>query len=351
MRQGTDTTPEHPFPEGDAPQRIEPDLWRIPVPLPFALRSANIYLIGGGAENGWTLVDSGFGLPADEAALRAGLTRAGATLDAITTLILTHAHPDHIGLSGTVHAVSGAPVYMLAGEDQIMFRVWSRQEPGTFDTVGAMYTANGLPPDEVARAHSAMDRTRHIVCLPPPAAVRTLDDGAELRLGQHSYRAIWTPGHADYHLCLLRDDGLFLAGDHILPTITPNIGWYPNARPDPLGDYYDALARVRDLPARLVLPGHGRPFTHLATRVDELREHHHERSEQILTLLRAQPEGMNSNSVAAALFGARLHSDDDRRFALVEALAHLEHLRLTGRATREDRDGHIVYHALPTTHT
>src|SRR5215469_5246294 len=89
--------PEQPAglpPFDDEPELIEPGLWRIPVPLPFALRSANIYLIAGG-DGGWTLVDAGLGLPADEAALRDGLARSGVGIEQVTALVLTHAHPDH----------------------------------------------------------------------------------------------------------------------------------------------------------------------------------------------------------------------------------------------------------------
>src|SRR5262249_52034046 len=124
-----------------------------------------------------------------------------------------------------------------------------------------------------------------------------------------------------------------------------NIGYYPGARPDPLGDYYASLTRVRDLPTRLVLPGHRQPFTDLAGRVDELRVHHQERSETILALIASRPEGMSAAAVAAAVFGDRLRDGDDRRFALVEMLAHLEHLRGQGALTHAERNGRITYSA------
>jgi glyoxylase-like metal-dependent hydrolase (beta-lactamase superfamily II) len=330
------------FPPDEQPELLEPGLWRIPVPLPFALRSANIYLISDGG-GGWTMVDSGLGLPADEAALRTGLTAAGLSLEQITALVLTHAHPDHIGLSGHIAAAAGAPVYLLAGEDRRMYDVWSSSRPEALAAVEAAYIANGMSPEEAAGGRKGTERTRRILRLPPPEAVRLLEDGGELRLGAHTYAILWTPGHSDYHLCLLRGDGLFIAGDHILPGITPNIGYYPGARPDPLGDYYSSLARVRDLPVRLVLPGHRLPFSDLGGRVDELRAHHHARSEAILTLVALRPEGMSAAAVAAAVFGDRLRDSDDRRFALVEMLAHLEHLRGQGVVARVERDGLTTY--------
>ena len=338
------------FPPNDGPQEIEAGLWRIPVPLPFALRSANIYLLDNGAA-GWAIVDSGFGLPADEAALRAGLAQADVALDAITAIILTHAHPDHIGLSGTIQTESGAPVYMLAREDQRMYDVWSADAGASFEPVVAMYAANGLPAEEVSGSAATTMRTRRILRLPRRETVHTLADGAALRLGNHTYEAIWTPGHSDYHLCLLRDDNVFIAGDHILPGITPNIGLYPHARPNPLRDYLGAIQRVRDLPARVVLPGHGRPFATLAERVDALRAHHEERSAAVLEVVRRHPNGISGYTLASIIFGDRLRTADDRRFALVEMLAHLEYLCGEGHAIRAERDSQIVYTAAVPAHT
>lgn len=330
------------FPTDDAPEEIEPGIWRIPLPLPFALRSANVYLLDDGP-GGWTLVDSGLGLPTDEAALRAGLAIAGISVAQISTLILTHAHPDHIGLSGPIAAESGAPVYMLAGEARHLYEVWTPDNPAVFAAIETMYATNGMSPDEVHVVSKATRRVRLIVRLPSRDALHVLEDGDELRLGKHIYRVLWTPGHSDYHMCLLRDDGLFIAGDHILPSITPNIGLYPNARPNPLRDYFAALARVRDLPVRLVLPGHRLPLTDLATRAEELRIHHEERSALTLAALAARPAGSHAATIAAELFGGRLRTEEDRRFAIAETLAHLEYLRHDERASREERDGLIFY--------
>ncbi|MGO8947292.1 MAG: MBL fold metallo-hydrolase [Ktedonobacterales bacterium] len=332
----------------DEPESLDDGIFRIPIPLPFALRSANIYLLADGP-HAWTLVDAGLGLSTDESALLAGLDFAGITLEQVSSLILTHCHPDHIGLSGLIRAASGAPIYMLSGEEQTMYQVWGQQAEAANDAVSAMYLANGMTPVEEASGRHSPSRTRAILKLPPPESIVTLEDGAELQLGNHTYRIIWTPGHSDRHLCLLRDDHVFIAGDHILPGITPNIGYYPNSRPNPLGDYFWGLERVRDLPVRLVLPGHRLPFASLAERVDELRAHHHERSDTIYTLLAtATPTGTSAADIAHSLFGERLRTGDDLRFALAESLAHLEYLRGRGRASRQTHKGQIVYTAIPT---
>jgi glyoxylase-like metal-dependent hydrolase (beta-lactamase superfamily II) len=334
--------PQSIFPEGDAPEQVTEDVWRIPLPLPLALRSVNVYLIDDGAGNRF-LVDAGLGLPTDEAALRAGLDQAGVAIEDLSVLVLTHAHPDHIGLSGTIQAASGGPVYLLEGEDERLYGVWSAAAEATLTRVDEMYAANGLPAELCEGAASATRKLRRLLRLAPRETVYTLADEQELRLGSHSYRVLWTPGHSDYHLCLLRDDGVFFSGDHILPTITPNIGLYPQSRPNPLQDYLDSLDRVASLPAHLVLPGHGRPLTNLAGRAAALRTHHEERSATIRTLLAASPDGIDAAAVAGELFAGRLNTPDDWRFALAETLAHLEYLRAEGRTQRHERDGIFCY--------
>lgn len=327
--------------DDDGPEEVEPGIWRIPLPLPFALRWANVYLIAGADEHAgeYVLVDAGMGIPDDEAALRAGLARAGIGMERISTLVLTHSHPDHIGLAGPIQAASGAPVRMLAREADRLYQVWGDPELTAFVHTNAMYAAHGMPAAELERALRVNRGVARAIFLPPRASIVPVADGDTVRLAGADYRAIWTPGHSDYHLCLLRADGVLIAGDHILPRITPNIGVYPEARPNPLRDYYESLARVRDLPVRLVLPGHGRPFVDLAGRVDELRRHHEERAEQTLAALATHPGGANAYVLAADLFGARLRNADDYRFALVETLAHLEDLRARGLVDRAAQPG------------
>jgi glyoxylase-like metal-dependent hydrolase (beta-lactamase superfamily II) len=345
--QGVPSDEAERVPAQDGPEQVAqvaPGVWRIPVPLPFALKSANIYLIDDGPGQR-VLIDSGLGLPADEQALRAGLAAAGVALENLSAFILTHAHPDHIGLSGIIHAAARLPIYMLEGEDKQISAVWGEASAPLQTKLDEMYQVNGMPDEIRAGSQKAGLALRRILHLPPADSITTLSDGQRLELGNHSYEVIWTPGHSDHHLCLLRDDGLFIAGDHILPHITPNIGLYVGARPDPLADYFSALRRVEPLPAGLVLPGHGRPFEGLAERAVGLRAHHDERSQFVYDIVSTERDGLNAYGVAGRLFGERLRSVDDWRFAVAETLAHLEYLRLAGHLERAAQDGVLTYSA------
>ncbi len=324
-------------------EQVLPNLWRITVPLPFELRWANAYLLFG--VGAWCLVDAGLATPDAEAVMLAGLASLGIMPADLSTIVVTHAHPDHIGLAGRFQAASRAPVLMFGLDAERMLSVWSEPDMRSAEMVSQFYTSHGMAPEESNLEKVSLAATRRLVTI--PSEVTALEDGQEVLLVGERYRVIWTPGHSDGHMCLWREaDGLLIAGDHILPRITPNIGLYPRARPNPLGDYLELLQRVRDLPASLVLPGHGRPFAELASRVDELLVHHEERSAFILQLVAqaGQTSGATAYAIAARLFEGRFHSLQNRRFALAETLAHLEYLRLQGHLVcRTDHQGIISY--------
>jgi glyoxylase-like metal-dependent hydrolase (beta-lactamase superfamily II) len=323
-------------------EQVLPDVWRITVPLPFALRWANAYLLKGGKE--WCLVDAGLATPDAEEVMLQGLAVAGITPADLSTIVLTHAHPDHIGLAGKFQQASGASVLMFGPEGQRMLSIWSQQDSHAVEAVGIYYRRHGMPVEESALERDAIAATRRLVTI--PRQVTPLEEGQQVRLAGALYHVIWTPGHADGHICLWREeDKLFVAGDHILPRISPNIGLYPNSRPNPLADYLASLKKVQDLPARLVLPGHGAPFRDLAARVSELIAHHQERAEETYQIVRETQgkAGVDAYTVAGRLFEGRFDSLQNRRFALGEALAHLEYLRFARRLARLEGQQRLLY--------
>ena len=156
------------------------------------------------------------------------------------------------------------------------------------------------------------------------------------------WAVIATPGHADGHLALVRD-GVLVAGDHLLPTISPAVGLYPDSRPDPLGDYLASLERTATIGLTLALPGHGDPIGDPAGRSRALIEHHRNRLDA--TADAVDGGARTGYEVSLALFGRDL-APAARRFAVAETLSHLERLVIEGRA-RGDVYGQVVSYTGP----
>ena len=320
---------------------VTQDIVRICVPIPFPLKTVNVYALI--SPDGWTLVDTAIGSPDTRAAFDAGLKQAGLSIERLQAIVLTHYHPDHVGLSGELQERSGAPVYMHPLDKAALAHFGDRHY---FEQSAHFLEQHGLP---FIEPRLGMDNTsvRRIIHVPQPETIQTVEDGDELILSGQSYRIFWTPGHADGQICLYRPhDRVFLAADHVLPRITPNIGLYSeNDRPDPLDDYLKSLDKVADLDASIVLPGHGAPFAGLAERVHEIQQHHVEREQQILHMLEKAPQ--HAKQLADQLFGGRLKDDGSWRMGVAEVVAHLEYMRNQQVLSRQTtQQGQIIYNPL-----
>jgi glyoxylase-like metal-dependent hydrolase (beta-lactamase superfamily II) len=265
-----------------------------------------------------------------EAALRAALAEAGVALEDLRRVFVTHLHPDHIGMAGTIES-AGAELVMHGPELENAARMWS-QDHSMIDETYAWFERHGMPAPvdagmreawlEIGRAVDAVDR------------VTEAADGELLDLGGRRARLKWTPGHTDYHAVLV-DEGerILFSGDHVLPRITSNVGLYPYSRDDPLGDFLDALRAVRSLPVTRVLPAHGDPFDDLPGRVDQILAHHEDRLRATLDAL--GDAACDAYTVCRTLFPV-LRSPHEERFALAETLAHLRYLERRGKVREVD---------------
>jgi glyoxylase-like metal-dependent hydrolase (beta-lactamase superfamily II) len=298
---------------------------RLTFPLPLGIDHVHCYLLPG--EDGWTLVDTGLGLPgAEERWAPLG------GLDApVTRIVITHFHPDHVGGGEDAQALTGAHVLQGAGDYEQCERVWG--SPDWSARLADYLQANGLPEETANELRCEAATFRPFIRFArEPERLREGDEVA-------GWRVLELPGHADGHICLERH-GVLVAGDHLLGAITPTVGLYPESRADPLGDYLDSLERTIELAPSLALTGHGDPVAEPAARARQIVHHHHRRLDATAAALGGGPR--TGFEVSVALFGEELHAGD-RRFALAEALAHLERLIREGRARRHGDGSTVSY--------
>jgi glyoxylase-like metal-dependent hydrolase (beta-lactamase superfamily II) len=306
---------------------VAPGIRQIPVPFPGPLRAVNAYLIEG--SSGWSLVDTGLHTEEGEQALRAGVRAAGIELTDVKRVFVTHVHPDHIGMAGTLKG-AGAEIVMHAPEAEHARRLWAG--PELVDETHAWFTRHGMP----AEVNDGMRDTwlRLARRVDPIPEMTEVEDGFELDLCGRPVQVRWTPGHTDHHAVLIdRANEVLIAGDHVLPKITSNISLYSWSRDDPLGDFLGALTALSALPIKRVLPAHGEPFNDLRGRVQELLDHHEHRL--VATFEALGTTETDAYSVCRVLFPV-LRSAHEERFALAETLAHLRHLERRGKVAMID---------------
>jgi glyoxylase-like metal-dependent hydrolase (beta-lactamase superfamily II) len=301
---------------------------RLTFPLPLGIRHVHCYLLPG--DDGWTLVDTGLGLPDAEERWEPVLRELDAP---IVRIFVTHFHPDHAGGGEDAQVLTEARALQGRHDYEQCVRVWG--SANWSERLADYLRTHGLP-EPVARElrHESRTFAPFIRFARDPEPLSECDD-------VDGWRVLELPGHADGHLCLLRD-GVLVAGDHLLGMITPTVGLYPESRPDPLADYQASLRRTIELAPTLALPGHGDPLTDPVTRAHEILSHHVRRLDETAAALSAEPR--NAYEVSLTLFGSNLDASG-RRFALAETLAHLERLVREGRAARSGDGRNVSYTA------
>lgn len=302
---------------------------QVKVPLPYALKWVNAYLLPD--RKGWTLIDPGLRTPETERFWMATLREISVSFRQIKQIVVTHHHPDHYGLAGWFAMHTGAPVFMSGTALSMAETMWGTDHV-TEDLLEA-YRRHGLPCalDQAMRAHllGFIERVH-----PQPPDVIRLEAGSTIELAGVRWRTIGGEGHAPGHIALYDpDSGRLICGDQVLPDISPNIGWMPVGDPDPLGSYLDSLRAMRRLDVSQAYPGHRHAFTNFSKRVDALLDHHESRLAHIREVVeRGQ---VSSFDLCEQMFSERLRGNIHQlRFALSETIAHLVYLEHRGVLTR-----------------
>jgi glyoxylase-like metal-dependent hydrolase (beta-lactamase superfamily II) len=299
---------------------VAENIWQVRLPLPFALNHVNCYLLRD--DEGWTMLDTGLDQPNVRAAWHEACTHFDLEPQQIRQIVLTHMHPDHFGLSGYFQHLTGAPVYLSPRERELAQTVWV-EDGWRPELVAEYWRMGGIPNDVRALISDQTENLRHMT-MPHPQEISTIAPGDTIRMGGRDFLAIHAPGHSDGQLIFYdAADKLILCGDQVLKSITPNIGLWPSTEADPLGRYLDSLECLAGLEVRLALPGHGGVITEWQARLCSLEEHHRARLEETR---RAVEGSATALEVSRRLFNFGALTEHEVRFAVAEAMAHLDYL-------------------------
>ncbi|MEM6940301.1 MAG: MBL fold metallo-hydrolase [Pseudomonadota bacterium] len=321
---------------------VAPGVLWLRLPLPMKLDHVNVYALDEG--DCWTIIDTGFGSNKSKeiwAEILAGPLKG----KPVGRVIVTHHHPDHIGLAGWFQAQHGAEL-LTTRTAWLTTRMLTLDEqdvapPETLQ----FYRHAGMSPEILAKRSTERPFNFADIVAPLPLGYTRIKQGDSLQIAGRTWDVHIGNGHAPEHATFWsRDDNLVLAGDQILPSISPNIGVYPTEpMADPIAEWLEACERLSALARtdHLVLGGHKLPFTGLPKRIAQLIDNHHGALHRLLAHIE-HPKA--AGECFAPLFKRKI-GDGEYGLALVEAVAHLSHLYQTGLATRQLRaeDGAWVY--------
>lgn len=318
-------------------EQLYPGLYRIHIPLPESpLKYLNSYVIKGGDRN--LVIDTGLNRDVCKRAMLEGLDEIGVAIDSID-LFITHLHADHFGLVPEL-AGENTRIYFNRPDSELIEN-WQGFEP-----MIAYGGRSGFPEQELRNALNQHPGFKYGTGWMP--FMNLIEDGQPLTVGDYVFTCIQTPGHTKGHTCLYEPEKkIFIAGDHVLYNITPNIQCWSDTD-DPLGDYLASLDKVRDLEVSRALPGHRHLFDQFAGRIDELKAHHGRRLEEVVELL-DKAGAQNAFEVASQMtwdLTAKSWADfpvAQKWFATGEAISHLRYLEIQKRIRRAQQKPVILY--------
>jgi len=317
------------------PQSLGDGIHLIPAPLPFQSPPwVNTYAIE--ADDGLLLVDCGTDWEPGRSALAKGFAELGLDESAVHTLVVSHLHPDHVGMSARLVRELGCRFVMHERAAKLVDRY--NDTPGYAKRLAGIAHTHGVP-DEIVAAATNTKRPDYMPPIDSPDHL--VRDGDEISLGRgRSLIVVHTPGHEPAHICL-RDSRtrIFFSGDHVLPRISPVI-MYDIDIGDPLGDYLESLHRLISLGIGRTYPAHGTLIDQGDERARQILLHHDRRLRDMVDLVK----GSDSTAWNVMTQSFRPNLDPvSARLAFLETVSHLEHLRIEGRVRAEDWDGTTIY--------
>jgi glyoxylase-like metal-dependent hydrolase (beta-lactamase superfamily II) len=303
----------------------------VTLPVPWDLKSVNVHLVE--LDEGYMLIDSGVATKECFHVLESALHEQGVEWPDIRTLLLTHYHPDHIGLSWKILELTGARLVMHRAD--VAYLEELARVNGVPWYADAM-RIGGVPPELAAGMEGALRGNRPAFRTHHPSL--TLEGGETLPIRGGTLEVIWTPGHTPGHVCLYwPEQRTLISGDHVLQKITPNISWHPDQ--DMLATYLASLQLLLPYEIDLVIPSHGTPFEGHRAVITSTAAHHEERCAAILKHIAHQP--MTAHELVLVLWKRAL-SVFHHNFAVFEIMAHLEYMSRRGEVAGQSGEGGAV---------
>jgi len=329
----TETGIRHPFdtpPAEGAAHEVAPGILWLRLPLPMALDHVNVFALDDGA--GWTIVDTGFASKRAKAIWQA-LLQGPLRGKPVTRVIVTHYHPDHIGLAGWFQS-RGAELVTTRTSWLYARMLVLDEHPLPLPQAVDFQRRAGVPPDRLQTYATTRPFNFADVVSPLPPGFTRIREGDTITAAGRRWRVRCGDGHAPEHATFWSlDDHLILGGDQLLPGISANIGVYPTEpEADPLTEWLQSCARFQPLAREdhLVLPGHKLPFTGLPLRLHQMIDNHEGALSRLL-------DHLSTPQTAADCFlplFKRQIDGPEFGMALVESVAHLNCLLARGQVTR-----------------
>lgn len=338
------------YPCGEPPARgqafeVAPGVLWIRLPLPGVLAHINVWAIDDGA--GWAIVDTGVSSPETAAAWDA-LLDGPLRGRPVTRVIVTHQHPDHVGMAGWLAQRFGCRLWMTRLEYLHTLAIVAEAGQEAPPEGEAFYRRAGWDAAALDGYRRRFGRAGQMISR-LPRSYRRLHEGESLHIGAHTWRVVIGQGHSPEHACLYSPDlHVLIAGDQVLPRITPNIAVHP-LEPDAnaLGGWEASLARIRrQVPGDvLVLPAHNEPFEGLHARIDRLEQALWQATARLRNALR---EPRRVIDLFGTLFARQIPADDVLQYLLAtnETVAHLNYLHARGEIEVRDDEAGVAWYGL-----
>lgn len=324
--------------------KITSNIHQIKIPIPDnPLEHINCYIIEG--RDGWIMIDSGWYTEEAFNVLLQRLVDLGLALKDISTIIITHIHPDHFGLAGKIKQISPKVRLFMHQWEASMIETRYVKVSELKDKMTLMLQSHGVPPVDSATLESAYLPDLDSILVTFPDLI--LYGGEIIGTGIYDLEVIWTPGHSPGHICLFEpENGLLFSGDHMLPSITPNVSFNIQSGDNPLGSYLYALNKLKNLSVKKVLPGHEEPFTNFRNRIDQIFHHHDQRKFEVQRAI--ADKTLNAWEISSQItWNTPVEWEDlsplHMRSAVTETIAHLELLRCEGKVRRIHKGTSIFY--------